>query len=147
MGLFADPGFSVPEIAAEMRQSVEEWMTGSIQIVDPNIKDQKHDRWTNQPTGAGATVLWAGKARIQPIRTPLDAKEPMGETSIAAVRFQIPIAALGDTPVRKGLRVLVVNPGEDPTLDRYQYIVRRSINSSMAWNRTIECEVDLGSVE
>lgn len=144
MGLFLDT-IDVGAISEELRESVYRWFRGRIQIVDPNISETVYDKWTNIGGDSQATILWEGIARIQPIRTPLDAREPMGETTIAAVRFQIPIEAMGGAPIRKGLRVVITDPGEDPSLVHYQYVVRRAINSSMAWNRTIECEMDGGS--
>lgn len=146
MGLYASAPENISAIAAEMRTAVLPWLNGAIQIVKPNIAGSSHDPFTNAVTNSvEPEVLWSGPARIQPIRTPLDAQQPYGETTIAAMRFQIPIDALQDGVIHKGLRIYITNAGEDPALTELQFAVRRAINSSFAWIRTIECEVDMGA--
>jgi hypothetical protein len=44
------------------------------------------------------------------------------------------------------LQVVVTDGGSDPILEQLGFVVSSSINSSYAWNRTIECDVDLKSV-
>jgi hypothetical protein len=48
--------------------------------------------------------------------------------------------------VRNGLQVIVTDGGSDPELEQLSYVITSAINSSYAWSRTIEAEVDVKSV-
>lgn len=133
------------KIAMQMRGALGRWYNAEIKIIDPNTRDQAWDIATNTFTNTPATVLYTGKARIQPIR---EARTPdLGVTqgAIQSIRVQVPYSATLPL-IRKGLQVEVTNPGEDAVLSSLRFTVRSAINSSYGWNRTIECDVDVKSV-
>jgi hypothetical protein len=133
------------KIALEMRSIVARWYNAEIRIIDPNTRDQAWDIDTNTFTNTPATVLYTGRARIQPIRQASTPDLGVTQGAIHAIRVQVPYDE--NLPlIRKGLQVEVLNPGEDITLGSLQFTVRSAINSSYGWNRTIECDADVKSV-
>lgn len=145
MGVFASGGINFSAISAEMRSTMAGWFNATIQIVDPNVEDVEWDVYTNTQTGGTKTVLWSGPARVQHLKNDSMPTVGYSQTDIRGIRIQLPYdVELG--LVRKGLQVIVTDGGSDPILEQLGFVVVSSINSSYAWNRTIECEVDLKSV-
>lgn len=145
MGVFANGGINFSAISAEMRGTMAHWFNATIQIVDPNVEDVEWDVYTNTQDAGTPTVLWSGPARVQhltPNRTPDVA---YSQTDIRGIRIQLPYDVEVGL-IRKGLQVIVTDGGSDPVLEQLGFVVKSSINSSYAWNRTIECDVDLKSV-
>lgn len=132
-------------IAVEMRGAVARWYNATIQIIDPNTRDQAWNLTTNTFTNNPATVLYTGPARIQPIGAEKMPDLGITQGGTRGIRVQVPYDA--NLPlIRKGLQVKVTNGGEDHVLESLQFVVSSAINSSYGWNRTIECEVDVRSV-
>ena len=121
------------------------WMNGFIQIVDPNTEDSIWDPFTNEYINGGSTVLWSGPARIQHLANESMPNVGSVQTGIRGIRLQIPIDAAAGF-IRKGLQIVVTDAGNDYELEQLQFVVTSAINSSYAWLRTIECEVDVKSV-
>jgi hypothetical protein len=145
MGVFANGGINFSAISAEMRGTVENWFNATIQIIDPNVGDVEWDVYTNTQSSGTPTVLWSGKARVQHLSQNRTPDVAYSQTDIRGIRIQLPYdAELG--LIRKGLQVVVTDGGSDPVLEQLGFVVRASVNSSYAWNRTIECDVDLKSV-
>jgi hypothetical protein len=89
--------------------------------------------------------LWQGPARIQHLTSDTSPVVGLSEIGVRGIRVQVPLdPELGF--VRKGLQVIVVDGGSDVELEQLQFVVTSAINSSYAWVRTIECEVDVKSV-
>lgn len=145
MGVFANGGINFSAISAEMRSTMAGWFNATIQIVDPNVEDVEWDVYTNTQVGGVKTVLWSGPARVQHLRNDSMPTVAYSQTDIRGIRIQLPYdSELG--LIRKGLQVVVTDGGSDPILEQLGFVVTSSINSSYAWSRTIECEVDLKSV-
>lgn len=145
MGTFASGGLDFAAISTEMRSTMLPWMNGTIQIVDPNIGEQEWDAFTNEYATSTTEVLWQGPARIQHLSSETMPNVGMSQIGVRGIRLQVPMdAELGF--VRKGLQVIVIDGGSDPELEQLQFLVTSSINSSYAWGKTIECEVDVKSV-
>lgn len=145
MGTFTGGAIDFAAISTEMRSTMLPWMNGTVQIVDPNIGEQEWNAFTNEYSTDTAQVLWQGPARIQHLNSTQTPYVGMSQVSIRGIRLQIPM----DTDlgfVRKGLQVIVIDGGSDPELEQLQFVVTSSINSSYAWGKTIECEVDVKSV-
>jgi len=145
VGLFAGGGIDFASISSEMRKTMLPWFNATIQIVDPNVEGVEWDVVTNTKTSGGKTVLWSGPARVQHLVSDTNPEVGYSQTSIRAIRIQLPMdVELG--LIRKGLQVVVTDGGSDPMLEQLGFVVSSSINSSYAWSRTIECDVDLKSV-
>lgn len=125
--------------------AARQWMNAAIQIVDPNTGDGTWDEWTNAETGGEPTVLWSGPARIQHLKAESLPEVGFSQVGIRGIRVQIPIDAAAGF-IRKGLQVVVTESGNDYALADLQFVITSAINSSYAWLRTLECEVDVKSV-
>lgn len=147
MAITGDNAIDFASIAAEMRKTVASWYNAEIEIVDPNTEqlDSEWDFNTNSIATNVETVIWSGKARIQPIRSALNADLDIAQSAVQAVRVQVPYDA-DLSLIRKGMQVKIISGGEDIVLESLQLVVRSAINSSYGWNRTIECDVDTKSV-
>ena len=63
-----NPVINIPAMAESMRPLVEQWMSGLVQIIDPNLADGEYDPFANDTEGGDPSVIWSGSARIQPLR-------------------------------------------------------------------------------
>jgi len=145
MGVFTGGGLDFAAISAEMGKTMLSWMNATVQIVDPNTADAEWNPFTNEYVGGDATVLWQGPARIQHLTGETLPEVGYSQVGIRGIRLQVPMdPELGF--VRKGLQVIVTDGGSDVELEQLQFVVTSAINSSYAWVRTIECEVDVKSV-
>ena len=145
MGTFAAGGISIGAIASLMRTSVEMWFNASVQIVDPNTGAASWNEYTNTETGGAPTILWSGKARIQPLSSASESTAGFTQGSVVSARVQLPLdVEIG--LLRKGLQIIVTDGGEDSVLEDLSFVISSAINSSYAWNRTVMCDVDVKSV-
>ena len=132
-------------IALEMRGTVARWYNAEIEIIDTNLREQTWNEFTNSYGSSTETVVWSGKARVQPIRSERLPDLDVMQGAVRSVRVQVPYDASLDL-VRKGMQVRITSGGEDAVLDDLILVVRSAINSSYGWNRTIECDADVKSV-
>lgn len=144
MGVF-NQTIDMTKIGAEMASIVSGWFNASIQIIDPNMGTADWDPWTNEQTGGDASVIWSGPARIQHLKNELLPSIAFSQESIRGIRVQIPLDEFAGF-IRKGLRINIIDGGNDYELEQLQFVITSAINSSYAWIRTIEAEVDVKSV-
>lgn len=145
MGTFTSGAVDFASVSAQMASTMLSWMNATVQIIDPNTENSEWDPFTNEYIGGEATVLWQGPARIQHLQGEAMPVVGYSQIGIRGIRLQVPMdPELGF--VRKGLQVIVTDGGSDVELEQLQFVVTSSINSSYAWVRTIECEVDVKSV-
>ena len=145
MGTFTGGAVNFAAVSAQMASTMLSWMNATVQIVDPNTADAEWDPFTNTEISSGNTVLWQGPARIQHLSGEALPEVGYSQVGIRGIRLQVPMdPSLGF--VRKGLQVIVIDGGSDTELEQLQFVVTSAINSSYAWVRTIECEVDVKSV-
>jgi len=142
MPISKDSPIDFAAIATEMRDAATRWYNGAVEIVDPNLEDVVWDAETNTYTGDTDVVLFSGKARIQPLRTASTPSLGVMQGAIEAIRVQIPYDS-DLSLIRKGLQVVVTDPGETVALSGLRFVVRSAVNSSYGWNTTIECDVDV----
>ena len=146
MAISKNSSIDFAKIATEMRDIVSRWYNAEIQIIDPNLRDQVWDMATNTYSTTSEVVLYSGSARVQPLREASTPDIGVTQAAVHGVRIQVPYdASVG--LIRKGLQVRVTDGGEDAVLEDLKFVVKSAINSSYGWNRTIECEVDVKSVE
>jgi hypothetical protein len=145
MGTFTNQPIDFSAIGAEMAKTYRNWLNGSIQIIDPNTGDGTWDEWTNEYTGGEPTVIWSGPARIQHISGESLPTVGFSQTGIRGIRVQVPLDVEAGF-IRKGLQVVVIDGGNDYELEQLQFTITSAVNSSYAWGRTIECEVDVKSI-
>ena len=141
MGLYAGGGLpDIPAIAAAMRPALYAWFTGHIQLLDPQrVTTTPYDAETDTGGATTREVLFdsgPGGAFIQPIR----AAAPVGfgdqQVGLQAVRFQTTLDV--SKVARAGLIVKVLDGGEDPTLEAFEYSLLNGVDSTLAWGRIYE---------
>ena len=144
MGVF-NQSVNFSAIGSTMGDTALSWMNATIQIVDPNTQDGTWDPWTNAETGNTPTVVWSGPARIQHLKNESIPEVGFSSVSIRGIRVQVPLDDQAGF-IRKGLQIVVTDGGNDYELEQLQFVITSAINSSYAWLRTIEAEVDVKSV-
>lgn len=144
MGVFNNP-INFAKIGEEMSKTYGLWLNCWVQIVDPNVTGGTWNEWTNEQTGGEPIVLWSGPARIQHLVPERMYDVGFSQTSIRGIRIQVPLDVNAGF-IRKGLQVIVVDGGNDYELEQLQFVISSAINSSYAWGRTIEAEVDMKSI-
>lgn len=144
MAISKNSSIDFAKIALEMREIVARWYNAEVQIIEPNTRelDAEWDPTTNTYVQAVDTVVWSGKARVQPIKAERMPDLGVMQGAIQSVRIQVPYDA-DLSLVKKGMRVKITNGGEDHVLEGLDLVVRAAINSSYGWNRTIECDADV----
>jgi hypothetical protein len=107
---------------------------GWIHIIDPTQTVVNTNFDTGERT-VTVTPLWSGYARIQPIRNSVSTWRASNPTTTRIVQFWPE-----DWPDEQAIDL---KGGNDPWLTQYQYTVIGALNSTQAWQRTIDTQVDL----
>lgn len=147
MAISKSSSIDFAKIATEMRSIVARWYNAEVRIVDPNVRelDSYWDPETNEYSQGTETLVWSGTARIQPLRRATEPDLGVTQGAVESIRVQVPYDnTLG--LIRKGMRVVVTNGGENHVLESLEFVVLSAINSSYGWNTTIECDADIKAV-
>jgi hypothetical protein len=137
-------------ISQEMRKAVRLWETVYVIVLDPGANKAKYLNKDN------SAFVWHGFARYQPYRKDIPIAQVTNPTTTATSRFQIDFDADGPIPeIRTNWEVWIVPAplassaiGEtvsaypDAEISRYEWVVTSAANSSLAWQRTVECITD-----
>ena len=140
MGLFSGRNtlpVDVMAMSQEMRKGVRMWQSALVVIIDPNM------------TGSLPLIVWHGLARVQPYRKDLSQNQVTNPTTTGTVRFQVDFTEDGLIPdIQTNFEVYILPTAlsgieyPDPYISEYAHIVTSSMNSSLAWQRTIETTVN-----
>lgn len=141
------PYADVEAYAAFMKGLLTPWLHQAwIAIIDPTQTTSTEDSVTGVITGVTITPVWTGYSRVQPLRSALGVKRAVDSTTTRVVQFQIEYPTeVKAFDIKPGFEIVVMDGLNDPFLEEYQYVVTGAINSSMAWQRTIETTVNLES--
>ena len=126
----------------------------SVEIYSPDSAAAEYDPETNTWSGE-TTLLWVGKARIQPRSSSarigeggniIRAIDP-GASQIVEVHIGLRENQLAGSDgvmpdIRPGHRMLVTDSPLDEQLKNFVFVVRSVINSSNPWHRALLCEVN-----
>lgn len=132
--------------AERLRPHVEAWLNqAEIVIIDPTL-DVRMGSLSDGPSSR--TVIrfptYWGRTRVQPRRAALESRQIVNDTFTRRVDFWLEYPMDDVLPdIRAGHQLYVTDGGNDPYLTNYQYVVTGAINSSMAWQRTVQTNVDL----
>lgn len=113
----------------------------TVQIYNPASGSQEYDAAENSWTGS-TTVLYTGKARIQPVNAVSEVSDNYNPTFIKTVRVQIEALRTGMADIRPNDRMKVTSCVSNKALEKFVYIVTDVLNSSNPWERTLLCKVD-----
>lgn len=140
----------IPGMAAGMRPSLEEWMTGHIQIIDLNRESSSTANAYSDDIGlpSPTVVLDSGVngALIQPMRAPSRGEVGGQPSGLLGVRFQVKRSAqitAGQT-LRGGLAVKVLDGGNAPGLVGPLYSLPEVMDSSLMWDYIFDAIVISG---
>lgn len=139
--------WDAPAVAEFMRPLVEPWFKEQawVHIVDPQER-LVESNFENGITTVLVEPIWSGWARIKPLRTALNSKQPYNATTTRVVQFWIEFPKDQEEPdLRAGLEIAVADGVNDPALTRHQFVISGAINGSDAWQRTIETVVNFES--
>lgn len=107
-----------------------------------------YDATTNTWSGE-KTVIYSGRARVQPINAVNETGDTFNPTYIKMVRVQLPYfkndaaGASGDMPdIRPNHKMIVTASPYNSALTKFIFIVQDVLNSSNSWERTLVCRVD-----
>lgn len=143
------PGFPTPgagpdiaAIAERQRERVYKWFNARIAIYDDDrIVTTPYDPTDDEGGESSPALVYdsgVNGARVQPLnsrRILTTGAQPTGErTFLVQTKLDLDISI-----IRHGLRLLVLDGGEDESLRSYRYTVQSAANSSYAWNRSIIC--------
>lgn len=133
--------------SAEITEEALGEVNGEISVLNPGeTVEIPYDPGTDEGGDVVmATVLANRPARIQHLRSPVDASVADQWQTKRAIRFQIELRA-GDPLILKGYIVKVVDGGKDKSLEQFAYTVTSAVNSSHAALRTIEAVSELAVV-
>lgn len=117
-----------------------------VHVIDPT------DITTSLNMAAGTQTVtvspaWSGWARVQPLRNTVSAARASNPTTTRVVQFWVDDPETVTFDFKPGLRLVVDGnvdgDNNDPELSRYLYVIVGALNSSQAWQRTIDTQVDL----
>lgn len=98
--------------------------------------DLATDTWIANPD----TDLYTGQARLQPLRSARDAKNPGDDTSVQAVRLQVALNAIPALETNHRVQVVLCPTNRD--LENYIYVVNEIVDSSNPIEQTFEATVN-----
>lgn len=131
-------------MAEFIRPWLEPWMKQAYAVlVDPTRQFSQYDVDTDEQIVV-PYVVWFGDVRVQPLRTDLNSIRSVNDSTTRPVQFWLPFPKDNVVPdVRPGFQFAVTDGGNDPMLTKYMYSVTGSMNSSMAWQRTVNTITDM----
>ncbi len=134
--------FMRPKVMPFINPDDEGNVKGWIHILDPQLETRDMD--VNAGTYVVTnTPIWSGNARIQPIRNTVQTWRASNPTTTRVVQFWVEFPPELEIDLKPGLRIAVEIGGNNPWLTEYQYVVIGSMNSSHAWQTTIDTQTDL----
>lgn len=133
-------------IAAAMRPALYLWFGAMIRVVDPSsTTGERYNAKTDSGGVAEYEVLFTSPALIQPIGGARSIEQADQATALLGIRIQCEIERVPETVrLRSGLQVIVTDAGEDKTLERFAYALKKPVDSSMAWGKILEATVIVG---
>jgi hypothetical protein len=143
MGVYDGRGANIDPyaISIAMRDSLRGWQTVRVVILDPGTNN------VNFTSKNAAAFKWDGWARYQPYRKDIPLAQVTNPTTVTTARFQIDFTKDGPLPDIKTNYIVLIVPAPgftypDPFITQYVHVVTSSMNSSLAWIRTVETVVD-----
>lgn len=123
-----------------------EFQRASIRISPPPPRVDPDEDYYNPETGQfeypEEVVLYAGQARIIPIRESSDDMGGINRTTVIGIRVQIPRAD-SNFRIRRGIRIFVDASPDNPSLVERVFTVADDYQGSSAASRTLMAYADV----
>lgn len=129
-------GVNLAAIAEHMRPALGQWFNARVQILRPAEG--------NEPMMIvydSLTLLQGGGALIQPIRSATPVSVGTQATAIQGIRVQATRPTAGLVEATAGLRLRVVDGGQNPGLEPLVFSVKGQPDSSLEWGLILEATV------
>lgn len=141
MGLNSNPrALFSPAWVKSLKGAPESAMVASILITNPHsstrVYDPDTDTWNDV-----STIVYTGKARVQPLRSAAEKAALGNETSVQTVLVSIPIST-NELDFRPGLILEVLVADLNPSLLGYQFVLTEIMDSSNPVERTLMFQVN-----
>ena len=117
----------------------------AAEIAMYTLGDKVYDEATNTYVYT-KNYLYTGKARVQPLRSATPRILPNDTTSVQTVLISLPIDAVLNEDIRPSVQVRVTSAPLNPSLTKYQYIIKEIADSSNPLERTFQAEVNQEAV-
>jgi len=141
---FNEPLFSQAWVDA-LKATPEAGMVSTIKVYDPNTGAAVYDPVTGTYVTV-PTILYTGKARVQPIRGARATAVAGNDTFTQMVLVSIPIDAGKLLDLRPRHRMQVTAAPLNPTLTMYLFAVQEVLDSTNPIERTFYCTTNLETV-
>jgi hypothetical protein len=130
-----------------MRPKVRPFYQGKawVHLIDPTTIVRGPMDIAAGTTSISVTPVWSGWARVQPLRNTVSTWRASNPTTTRIVQFWVDDPETVTVDFKPGLRFAVDPEIEtnDPSHSQYLYVTLGGINSSQAWQRTVDTQVDL----
>lgn len=141
MGLKSNPRALFSQAWVDsIKGAPESAMVATVLITDPHsstrVYDPETDTWNDV-----STIVYTGKARVQPLRSAVQKASPGNETTVQTVLVSLPISEKS-TNYRPGLVLEVLTAPLGPALLGYQFVLNDVVDSSNEIERTLMFQVN-----
>lgn len=120
------------------------FMPCSVRIY--TLGEAVYDPATNTYTYPDSVDVYAGKARVQPIRSATQRILPQDNTFVQTVLVSVPITPVQSVDFRGGMQARVTECLLFPGLTTYQYVIQEVMDSGNPVERTLLFTVDQEAV-
>lgn len=138
-----------PKWVFHNRAAAESLSLATIEIYNENSDGKQYDAATNTWTG-DRTVLYTGKARVQPTTGQQEIGSTFNPTTIQQARIFVPYNANtledsnGVVPViNANDKIIITSSPYDATLEGFIFTVISPMNSSNPWEKGLLCRADV----
>lgn len=141
MGLRHNPRalFSQPWVDS-LKGAPESAMVSEVIITNPHSSTRVYDPDTDEWNDV-STLVYTGKARVQPLRSAAEKATLGNETTVQTVLVSIPIST-NSIDFRPGLILEVLVADLNPSLLGYQFVLNDIVDSSNPFERTLMFQVN-----
>lgn len=141
MGLKSNPKALFSQAWVDsLKGAPESAMVANVLITDPHSSTRVYnpdtDTWNDV-----STIVYTGKARVQPLRSAAE-KAPLGnETTVQTVLVSLPISS-NTLNFRPGQLLEVLTAALNPSLLGYQFVLNDIVDSSNPFERTLMFQIN-----
>lgn len=128
-----------------LKGAPESAMVAEVLITNPNsstrVYDPDTDTWNDV-----STIVYTGKARVQPLRSAAEKAALGNETTVQTVLVSLPIST-NELDFRPGRMLEVLVADLNPSLLGYQFVLTEIMDSSNPFERTLMFQVNQETVD
>jgi hypothetical protein len=127
-----------------LKGAPESAMVAEVLITNPNSSTRVYDPDTDEWNDV-STIVYTGKARVQPLRSAAEKAALGNETTVQTVLVSVPIATR-TVNFRPGMMLEVLTAALNPSLETYQFVLVEIVDSSNPFERTLMFQLNQETV-